>query len=82
MQAQNVLISLEHPKGLIASANILVALHVLAGYQVLAFPLCKCLTAATSLQPPTPEIRSLYCPLVLHMLVMVLHASYCLQDLL
>eukprot|EP00884_Botryococcus_braunii_P001291 jgi/Botrbrau1/11162/Bobra.182_2s0017.1 len=37
--AENVLVSLGHPKGLIASANLLVALHVLAGYQVYAFPI-------------------------------------------
>lgn len=36
LQEPNILLSLGKPVGLIAAANIMVALHVLAGYQVLA----------------------------------------------
>lgn len=51
VQKSNILISLGEPVGLIVAANLMVALHVLAGYQVYAFPLCK-----SSVPPQVPML--------------------------
>jgi hypothetical protein len=55
-QKANILISLGKPVGLIVAANLMVALHVLAGYQVYAFPLRE-----TSVPPFSATF--LYCTL-------------------
>jgi hypothetical protein len=49
LQEPNILISLGEPRGLIAAANIMVALHVLAGYQVTSLPTSMC--RVTSIAP-------------------------------